>query len=69
MPHLMYIVTFGLYFPNYVEGSYSYWDYDVAMRTFLDYQQMGWDFINFESYGVTDIDLAALDIGSDYGVY
>ena len=69
MPRLMYIVTFGFYFPNYMEGSYSYWDYEIAMETFLDYQQMGCDFISFEPYGVTDIDLAALDTGSDYGVY
>ena len=69
MPRIVYIITFGFYFPRYEEWSYSYWDYDVAMQTFLEYQQGGWDFINFEPYKITDIDLAALDTGSDYGVY
>jgi hypothetical protein len=46
----IYIVSWGYYFITDAEYSYSYWDFDVAMRTFVTYQAMVPDWINFTVY-------------------
>lgn len=47
-PERIYKVSFGMLFQENSGGDYSYLDYDVAMKTFLTYQQLGWDYVSFE---------------------
>ena len=48
----LWVVTFGMYSWEDCRGDYSYWDSETAMKTFLMYQQMGWDYVSIGGFTV-----------------
>ncbi len=50
----IFIVRFGFYHVPNAEHDYSYWDYDIAWKTFQTYQAMVPDWISIETYYIPE---------------